>query len=1524
MKDRNRYFLTEMRFTMKKLTAMLLCLSVLFAACGAPTGENSPAGNTETAAGTESSGHAGSESPAQGAEGAEDTGGIEKKPQLVLMGQEETDISRAVQNKKGAGGDVRTSFLYASQKVPKASGKEYTVMIYIVGSNLESRYGAATNDIREMTDAGLDYSRSNLLVYTGGSKRWTSDISNTYNSVLDLSGGEALEVTAQTAETADMGTPETLADFINYCTANYPAKHYGLVLWDHGAGPLWGYGSDELFGNDSLLLEELRAAMDKTVFGREKKLDWVGFDACLMGSIENAGLWKDYADYLVGSEELESGRGWDYSFLSALNKTSDAREIVTAAVDSYAGYYEANRSDYFNPDVTLAALDLSKTDEVMEKTGNLFRAMSGGIEEGQYAALNQARMKTKAFGLSAASGREDAYDLLDLRDLAGNLSALYPAECEEVSGALDAMIVQSASNVSGAGGVSIYLPGDNRELYAVAGDLSSGESALPEAYSRFVEAYMNTRMEGEETDWTLGQPVQRGNELTLQLTEGQAANCSQAYYTILNRNSFGGYAINTARVAVEPDEDHVLHIPADPMLLTAETDMEQAQAPLTCVQTESSGGESVYRTVGTYLTSGHEFKDVDVSEDEQVVIMAKNTDGESAASILDITSSAGSAWAGGKESVDVTDYRSVINAGSISYLPLRDADGHMEPFTNWKANGYEMYPMCLDKGFRITMKHASDFALDFICQVTIKDVNGDVHGSEYAELEIDRQRETQEVPTEKGTLQAEIREDHAEIIGYEGEDEVLEIPETAAGKPVTAIGRSAFHYCGTLVSVRLPDTVTEIGDEAFFGTSALKEVSLPAGLKKIGIAAFRSSGLEEIRIPDSVEVIGRGAFDSSELTSVKLPDGLVSIGSIPFGRCENLRKITISGDNPAYKTPGGVLYTKDGKTLIQYPGAGEEDYRVEDGTEVIGYGAFSESAVKNVSFPEGLKTIENMAFYECEKLAGFELPDSLESIGDLAFGEFTMLTFFGDEKPHFESVHIGPNVRHIGVDAFFALETEAFDVDEANEQFASEGGFITSKARDMILQVPRGMQNPVVIPEGITTLQDGLFADCEDNTEFIVPDSVFRFGEEVFPFTYGEQNEEGRYEILYEARLHCSEGSAAQEYAELYSIPSDRVTDAEDLIYEEVTEEETNGDGGTVKMTFHVFRDRAELVRCAADQAGALVIPDTFRGLPVTAIRPGSTSSSPGSLFCTKIVIPASVKEIEWEFFGDFYMLEEIEVAEANTSYKSIDGVLLSGDGKTLIGYPVRRKDAEYTVPDKVTAIGDKAAYLAANLQKVTFPRSLRTIGRNAFAASSLTTVEFAKGLKEIGDRAFNGAPLKDVTLPDTIISIGNSAFTLSESFGRIVMPARLEKLGYSAFSAGYRNTFTQDVIRIPARLAITGKILQGVLFERYEVDEKSENYTAEDGLLLSKDGRTLVSVPTLLEGDLIVPEGILYISFSALDDCANVTDIYLPDSVLDIGGIAQKNYETGEYMYKIHCRKGTEAQKKLEARGVPWIEKEK
>ena len=1466
---------------------------------------------------------------------------------LVILEEDEGDYRSAAGKRSAQGGDPAASLLHAvtgtedDAKTGNGGGnpeKEYTVMVYIVGSNLESRYGAATNDMEEMRAAGLDFDRTNLLVYTGGSKRWVSNIPNTSNNVLDMSvdtRSQTDRIMAQTDSSADMGLPETLAEFINYCTTNYPARHYGLILWDHGGGPLWGYGSDELFKNDSLLLGELRSAMNSTIFGPGsatpdggRKLDWVGFDACLMGTLENAKLWGDYADYLVGSEELEPGRGWDYTFLNVLNSEEDAGEVVSAIVDAYGSYYENNRTQFFDPDVTLAAMDLSKTDDVLRAFDALLSAMGRGIGEGQYALLNRARSRTKTFGLSAADTKEEAYDLVDLRDLAGQAAELYPEEAQALSEAVDAMVIRSASNVEAAGGVSCYMPGDNRDLYEVAGELYAQEEMLSDAYQAFVESYTGSWLASSRTDWTFDKLKEQGGEVTLALTPDQVQNASEIYYSILFRNRYGGYAMTTCNVRIFPDENNVLHIPADPMLMTAGTDLQESTRPWACVQISDSGGESVYKTVRTILSTGHEFTDFDLSTDEEVSVTLRNKAGERDAAIQDIISSAGSAMHSGKGSIDISDYKSIIDIGGDTLSPVRDERGRMKPYPEWEYKGYLFLPLSVDNSLRFYFRPASEFDLDFICQVTVRDVNGNLHGSEYLDLNPMKKTQIVEQQTQNGTLSFEVFEDHAEVKKYSGEDTSLTVPDNAGGKPVTAIARNAFYPAQSLESIELPDTITEISSGAFSDTTRLRKIRLSESLETIGLYAFKGSGIEEIEIPESVTKIGRAAFEQSGLRTVKLPDSLEMVGPDAFGICPNLTEIVISENNAHYKTPDGVLYTADGLTLVQYPGGKGDEYTIEDGTETIGYGAFAASGIRRVEFPQSLRTIENDAFFECFALEELELPDDLAYIGNLAFGMGRKTEKNADAeilraRTHFDSVRIGPNVSRIGYDAFTALDIAAFEVDEANSTYASSGGFITNSAGDMINTVPTGTGQNIVVPDGITTFQNGLFATLGEDTHFYIPDSVFRFSESVFPQGTATSSSTGQREKAYFCTLHCSKGSAAEQYAIRYGIAYDNETDPEEMDYETAAEEKEYG-----TLYWRVFKNRAELcgfVGRENHEADVLEIPAQYEGLPVTALRwDEENADTHYESLISGISIPETVTSIDSSFLVKYWNLSEIRIAEDNPAYTCDENVVFSKDMKTLVFCPGKMKSAEYVVPEGVEKLADRAFYLNRSIEKVTMPSSLREIGVQCFATClNLREIVLNKGLKKIDDGAFYYTKPENVKIPSSVEWIGSSAFTLHDQFGEIVLPDKLQRIGYEAFAAGYNETFTQEVIRIPAKLELNLKFLGRVRFDRFEVDPKSEYYTEKDGLLMSRDEKTLVRVPTLMDGELHIPDGTLYIDYYALDECDRITDIYLPDSLLDIGNMGVKDRTTGEYMYVIHCRRGSEPQKKLDAQQIPWVETE-
>lgn len=210
-----------------------------------------------------------------------------------------------------------------------------TVMIYMNGSDLESQYGCATSDLKEMLNATLS-DNVNVVIQTGGTKKWKTDgISNKHSQRFLVNNGQ-LELIDDSLGQLDITDENTLKDFIVFCRDNYPANRNILIFWNHGGGVVYGYGVDENL-NDAyaaLTLDEIqRATKDAGV-----KFEMIGFDACLMGGLETACVLCDVADYLVVSEDFEPGEGWEYqNWLSLLgyNSSTSMTDVGKVIVDDF-------------------------------------------------------------------------------------------------------------------------------------------------------------------------------------------------------------------------------------------------------------------------------------------------------------------------------------------------------------------------------------------------------------------------------------------------------------------------------------------------------------------------------------------------------------------------------------------------------------------------------------------------------------------------------------------------------------------------------------------------------------------------------------------------------------------------------------------------------------------------------------------------------------------------------------------------------------------------------------------------------------------------------------------------------------------------------------------------------------------------------------------------------------------------------------------------------------------------------------
>ncbi len=483
--------------------------------------------------------------------------------------------------------------------------KTKTVMIYMVGSDLESQNGLASIEMLEIAKSGIDTSKHNVLIYTGGSKEWAIDIPTDKNCIYQLNSKKDLVLVKKYAS-ANMGDSDTLREFITFCTSNYSADEYGLILWNHGAGPLVGYGLDENYC-DLLEMSELQNALISAGFGHDKKLEFLGFDACLMCSIETAWCVKDYANYLIASQETEPGFGWDYSFLKYLNNYDSGKDIGAAIIETYFSTYEkiVSQNPQFESDMTLSCLDLSKINFVESSLNILFSKVNSNIMTGYFPKVSKYRNDVKSFGKFSTSFQ---YDLIDISHLVSMLSLDYKKEANKVNEALDNLVCYSKSNVKNATGVSIYHPYENTE-YIDEWISAFKELEFSNEYADYISNFGAILLMPDTTSWNAfdkikGSTIKNGenNELSIKLSAEQAKNYTSAAYYILQKNDENEYRFIFAGFDTTLSEDGTLFASYENKAVFAVNDKtnEVSSTPLAMFQVRDGSEELKYNIQGMF------------------------------------------------------------------------------------------------------------------------------------------------------------------------------------------------------------------------------------------------------------------------------------------------------------------------------------------------------------------------------------------------------------------------------------------------------------------------------------------------------------------------------------------------------------------------------------------------------------------------------------------------------------------------------------------------------------------------------------------------------------------------------------------------------------------------------------------------------------------------------------------------------------------------------------------------------------
>lgn len=341
-----------------------------------------------------------------------------------------------------------------SELTPMGESGTWTIFVYMCGSDLESENGMASMDIQEMLAAsGSDKVR--FVIETGGANEWyTQGIDSSEKQRFVVQNGEISCVYIDSA--TDMGESETLADFLSWGVENYAAERMGVVFWNHGGGSISGVCFDELNYSNSLSLRELDNALLEVSEKMTDKFEFIGFDACLMGTVEAANVLATYADYMYGSQELEPGGGWDYTAIGnalAENSSLDGAELGKIVCDSY---YEACEYYGEGDSATLAVTDLGKIDELIISFNDFSKELYEATENRE-TLTTVVRAIEQADNFGGNNKNEGYTNMVDLGEI---VSGCGLDSSEAVTAALDSAVVYKVNGSThyNAGGLSIYYP----------------------------------------------------------------------------------------------------------------------------------------------------------------------------------------------------------------------------------------------------------------------------------------------------------------------------------------------------------------------------------------------------------------------------------------------------------------------------------------------------------------------------------------------------------------------------------------------------------------------------------------------------------------------------------------------------------------------------------------------------------------------------------------------------------------------------------------------------------------------------------------------------------------------------------------------------------------------------------------------------------------------------------------------------------------------------------------------------------
>ena len=440
-----------------------------------------------------------------------------------------------------------------------------------------------------------------------------------------------------------------------------------------------------------------------------------------MASAEVAFTVSPYADYLIASQEVEPGNGWNYSFLGTIQKDGNVTDIGKNIIDSYSDYY-SKRID--GRGISLSMIKLNKMAQFEERLNDLFSIMDQNLKL-DYSKISRSRSGTKTFGKATAVN----YDLVDLYDLIDKLPDEYYTKVNALKSALDDLIVYQKTDIWATNGLSIYFPYENKTRI----------NDIIYLYKKFNFASDYTEFIDNFTATLTGKRIFKGNVddaevqssaggvVSVTIPEELSENYSDASYVIFEKLDDGYYMPRYKGTDVKLENNTLSTTITKKALVATGSDGEEIY--VTALEGDKGTDYVKYLIPGTLQNWGDDF----ISDFTmlpiylELVVDSKNPNGKitGAKEITDSDTNVSP-----KSSIELKDWK-VLQLLNMRYK-IFDANGNYT--TNWESSGVITgFETELDKDFSIEFKDL-DIEKEYYVLFKVADTQGNIYTTNLAKV----------------------------------------------------------------------------------------------------------------------------------------------------------------------------------------------------------------------------------------------------------------------------------------------------------------------------------------------------------------------------------------------------------------------------------------------------------------------------------------------------------------------------------------------------------------------------------------------------------------------------------------------------------------------------------------------------------------------------------------------------------------------------------------------------------------------